>query len=203
MEKIGFINHGQDRYSSFSGLTLDHENQFFTHYSFVDAIACSLANIVAFGSLVGRIKMLEVFFLTLFGTFIYEINSQLLWRYGVYDTGFGMRIFIYGAFMGFVSSLILGKKKTTVGHPRYMSLYASRSFSLLGLLIAICTFPALVAGSLYKTSDNNQYILYSSVLRMYLALVAGVLGSFSASALTYRKIFLHDLVFSSLSVLMY
>jgi len=35
---------------------------------------------------------------------------------------------------------------------------------------------------------------------MYLALVAGVLGSFAASALTYRKIFIHDLIFSALAV---
>jgi len=34
---------------------------------------------------------------------------------------------------------------------------------------------------------------------MYLALVAGVLGSFTASALTYRKIFAHDLIFGALA----
>lgn len=111
-----------------------------------------------------------------------------------------MRIFIYGAMMGLMSSVILGRRDTTIDHPRYMSLYSSRSFSLLGLLIAFCTFPALVAGSLYQTSTNNSYILYSSILRMYLALVAGVLGSFAASALTYRKIFIHDLIFSALAV---
>jgi hypothetical protein len=36
---------------------------------------------------------------------------------------------------------------------------------------------------------------------MYLALVAGVLGSFTASALTYRKIFAHDLIFGALAVI--
>lgn len=81
-----------------------------------------------------------------------------------------------------------------------MSVYASRAFGLLGLCVAFCTFPSLVAGSLYKSSTNNTYILYSSVLRMYLALVAGVLGSFSCSALTYRKIFAHDVIFSAITV---
>ena len=144
--------------------------------------------------------MLEVFLLTLLGTFLYEVNTQLFWRFAIFDTGFGMRIFVYGAMMGLISSVILGRKNTTVGHTRYMSLYSSRSFSLLGLLIAFCTFPTLVAGSLYQTSTNNSYILYSAVLRMYLALAAGVLGAFAASALTYRKIFIHDLIFSALSV---
>lgn len=82
-----------------------------------------------------------------------------------------------------------------------MSIYASRAFGLLGLCIAFCTFPALVAAGLYKTSTNNMYILHSSVLRMFLALVAGVLGSFSASAITYRKIFAHDVIFGALAVI--
>lgn len=81
-----------------------------------------------------------------------------------------------------------------------MSIYASRAFGLLGLLFQFCTFPCLVAASIYKTSANRNAILYSSVLRMYLALGSGILGSFSASSLTYRKIFIHDLIFGGLAV---
>lgn len=102
--------------------------------------------------------------------------------------------------MGLISSLILGKKDTTLNHLRYMSIYATRGFSLLGLLVQFCTFPCLVAGSLFYTSANNSFILYSSVLRMYLALIAGVLGSFSASAISYKKIMIHDLIFGALAV---
>lgn len=200
ISKISFVNWGQDRYDNLAGTSLAHDTQFYTHHSFVDAIACALANTVAFGSVVGRIKLFEVFWLTAFGTFIYEVNAQLLWRYSISDVGFGMRIFIYGGFVGLISGLILGRKETTVNHPRYMSVYASRAFGLLGLCVAFCTFPSLVAGSLYKSSRNNHYILYSAVLRMYLALAAGVLGSFSCSALTYRKIFAHDVIFSALTV---
>lgn len=101
--------------------------------------------------------------------------------------------------MGLISSLILGKKDTTLNHPKYMSIYATRGFSLLGLLVQFCTFPCLVAGSLFHTSVNNSFILYSSVLRMYLALIAGVLGSFSASAISYKKIMIHDLIFGALA----
>lgn len=66
-----------------------------------------------------------------------------------------MRIFLFGGFMGIISSLILARKDTTINHPRYMSLYASRGFGLLGVLVIFCTFPALVAGSLYRTSANK------------------------------------------------
>jgi hypothetical protein len=80
-------------------------------------------------------------------------------------------------------------------------MYASRGFGILGLLFQFCTFPGLVAASLFRTSANQEIVLYSSVLRMYLALAAGVLGSFTASALTYRKIFAHDLIFGALAVI--
>jgi hypothetical protein len=35
---------------------------------------------------------------------------------------------------------------------------------------------------------------------MYLALIAGILGSFSASAIVHKKIMIHDLIFGSLAV---
>lgn len=108
--KISFVNWVQDRYYNQAGTVLAHDPQFFTHHSFVDAIACAIANTVAFASVVGRIKLFEVVWLTAFGTFIYEVNSQLLWRYAISDIGFGMRIFIYGGFVGLISGLILGRK---------------------------------------------------------------------------------------------
>ena len=101
--------------------------------------------------------------------------------------------------MGLISSVILAKKDTTINHPRYMSIYSSRGLGLLGLCISFCFFPCLVAAGLYKASDNKQIVLYSSVLRMYLALVAGVLGSFAMCALTYRKCHVHDIIFGGLA----
>lgn len=201
VSKITFTNVLNDRYNTAAGTIYEHSAYFYYSYSFVDAIACAICNIIIYASVVGRIKALEVFFLSVFGTFIYIVNEQLIFRYAIGDTGFGMRIFIFGAFAGLISSIILGKKDTTINNIKYMSVYASRGMSLLGLLVQFCTFPCLVAGSLYTTSINNTYVLYSSVLRMFLALVAGILGSFSASAITYRKIMIHDLVFGGLAVI--
>jgi hypothetical protein len=172
----------------------------YASYSFVDAIACAICNIVAFSSLVGRIRTLEIFILTLIGTFLYLVNEQLIWRYLISDTGYGMRIFIYGGMMGFISSLILWKRDTTVDHKKYFSNYSTRAFSLLGLIVQFCTFPCLVAGSIFMTSNNNGFVLYSSVLRMYFALIGAILGAFSASAIVYKKIIISDLVFGALSV---
>lgn len=58
----------------------------------------------------------------------------------------------------------------------------------------------LVTNGVYNVSTNYAYITYIVPFNMWFALGAGVLGSFSVSALTYRKIFLHDLVHSGLAV---
>lgn len=70
-----------------------------------------MANVIAFSSLVGRVQLMEVFYLAVFGTFFYEINNQLIWRFMITDVGYGMRIFLFGGVMGFISSLMLGVKK--------------------------------------------------------------------------------------------
>ena len=111
-----------------------------------------------------------------------------------------MRIFVYGAFLGFFISLILGKRDTTIDHVRYMSIYSSQSYGLIGLCFIFCAMPFLCVGGLYRTSTNDSAILWIAPLNMWFSLIAGVLGSFCASALSYRKVFLHDLVFSGISV---
>ena len=118
----------------------------------VDAIACAISMIVAFFSLVGRIQLLEVFFLTLFGSFLYEVNSQLLWNFYITDIGFGMRIFVFGSFLGLVSSCFLGRSDTTFEHHQYKSVYSTRSLGLVGLVIAFAAFPMLIMAGLYNVS---------------------------------------------------
>lgn len=76
----------------------------------VDAIACSISLLVAFSSLMGRIGFSEVFILSLIGGFLYEVNSQLLWRLSITDTGYGMRIFAFGSTMSLMIGCLLGEK---------------------------------------------------------------------------------------------
>lgn len=101
--------------------------------------------------------------------------------------------------MGLFASLILGRKDTTYRHYHYKSVYSSRGFGILGLVIVFAAFPLLVTNGVYAVSTNYTYIAYIAPFNMWFALGAGVLGSFSISALTYRKIFLHDLVHTGLA----
>ena len=97
---IGFSNYLDDRQSNSNLPTA----------SFTDAVACSISLLVAVSPVIGRIGIFEVFFLTLFGPFFYEVNSQLLHRFYITDTGYGMRILIFGSFLGLITTCILGKK---------------------------------------------------------------------------------------------
>lgn len=69
----------------------------------------------------------------------------------------------------------------------------------MGFIFTFCAFPFLCVSGLYHTSQNRGFMAYVGTLNMYLALGAGVLGSFSSNALTYRKINTFDLIFTGLS----
>lgn len=148
----------------------------------------------------GRIGLLEVFFLTIFGTFFYEVNAELMWRWFVTDTGYGYRIFIFGAILGLVSLHLLGRKETLYEHHNFKSTYTTMSLALLGFLIVWVSFPFLCVAGVFTYTTNDSVIIYASPLNMYLALIAGVLGSFTAASLLYRKFSLHDLIFTGLTV---
>lgn len=79
----------------------------------MDAVGASLAMYAAYSAVIGRISLAEIFILTCIGPFIYELNSQLLWRYFVPDTGYSLRAFGFGGALGIVSSLVLGQKNLT------------------------------------------------------------------------------------------
>ena len=190
---IGLSNYGTDRQST-TGLPTA---------SFTDAIACALSIMVAACPVIGRVGLLEIFFLTLFGSFLYEVNSQLLHRWYITDTGYGMRILLFGSFLGLVSTCILGKKETTLNHPRYKSEYQTRALSLFGFVLVFCAFPMLCVAGLLTYSEIDGYIIYSAAVNMWLALLSGILGCYVSSAFTHRRFSIHDLIFGGLGVNIY
>ena len=76
---------------------------------FMDAVGAALAMYAAYTSVIGKIGLAEIFFLTWIGPFLYELNSQLLWRFIWSDTGYPLRAFAFGGAMGLTSSIILGQ----------------------------------------------------------------------------------------------
>lgn len=57
--KINFINYAQNMYngtSEWASTRMYQPSHVYVTYSFVDAIACSLANVIAFSSVIGKIR---------------------------------------------------------------------------------------------------------------------------------------------------
>ena len=187
---INYINFNND---------LQNNNQL-PSASFLDAIGASLAIYAGYTAVIGRIGLGEVFFLSWIGTFLYEVNSQLLWRLYIPDNGYPSRAFAYGGMMGLISSLILGKRSLTKGSPAFKSSYRIMAFALLGVIFVWCSFPILVLSNVY-TSVNGKIVAMAGQVNIWLALASGVLGCFGASSLSYRKLSIHDLVFSSITVI--
>lgn len=165
-----------------------------------EAIACALSLIIALGPLIGRIKLVEVFLLSVFGTACYEVNSQLIWRWYITDNAFGFRCILFGAVLGLAVSLMLGDKNKTFEHPNYYSDYKQMSLGMLGFLFVWVCFPFMAALTTFTNSTNDNAILYTVVLNMVLAMVAGVLGTFSACSIIYRKFSMFDLIFTGTAV---
>lgn len=74
------------------------------------------------------------------------------------------------------------------------------SLGLFGFLILWCAFPLLCVAGIFTRTQTDSYILYATPVNMWLALCSGVLGTFVASAVAYRKFSVHDLVFAGLTV---
>lgn len=169
---------------------------------FVEAIGCAISLTVAFSSVIGRIGLLEVFFLTLFGSFLYEVNSQLLFRWFITDVAFGYRIVIFGAVLGIVTAIILGKRpQSTFRNAAYRSEYRFMAFALLGFAFTFVSLPILTAITLTSDTVTDRVILWASSINAWLAVFASVLGVFTSNALFYGKFHPHDLIFLGTSVL--
>lgn len=173
----------------------------YTSASFLDAVGCAIAMYVGYSAVIGRIGLGEIFFLSWIGPFVYEINSQLLWRFFWPDTGYPSRAFAFGSVLGIISSLILGKKNLTDKNPNYSSKYRVMGLGLLGVIFVWCSFPILLMETTYETTTGNSIVAMQGQVNIWMALAASVLGVFTACSIYYQKFSVHELVFTSLTVI--
>jgi hypothetical protein len=138
---INYINFGNDLQKGYQ----------LTSASWLDAIGASLAMYAGYTAVIGRIGLGEIFFLTWIGTFIYEINAQLLNRFFIPDNGYPSRAFAYGGMLGLVSSFILGKRHLTVNSSAFRSSYKIMALAFLGIIFVWCSYPVLVLSSTYTS----------------------------------------------------
>ena len=102
--------------------------------------------------------------------------------------------------MGLVSSLVLGKKENTNSNPYFCSRYRVMGLALLGIIFVWCSFPIIVLTSVYE-STTGMIVAMAGQVNIWLALAASVLGVYSATSIYYRKFSVHELVFTSITVI--
>lgn len=113
-----------------------------------EAVKCSIAMVVAFSSIVGKVGPLEAFIMCVIGTFGYELNNKIIYRIGM-DFGGTFGIFTFGGFMGFGIGIIhilinYRNRNMTKRSTLYTADLTSTAFSMLGALFIFSFFPALV-----------------------------------------------------------
>jgi len=92
--------------------------------------------------------------LTWIGTFLYEINSQILWRLYIPDNGYPSRAFAYGGMLGIVASFVISKRDKTVNNPNFRSSYKIMALAFLGIIFVWCSYPVLVLSSVYDSQNG-------------------------------------------------
>lgn len=65
------------------------------------------------------------------------------------------------------------------------------------------TFPFLGTASIFSQTTNDNAVLYAVTLNMFLAMIAGVLGTFTSCAIFFRKFSVCDLVFTGTAVIIF
>jgi hypothetical protein len=186
---INYINFGNGLQTSYA----------FTSASFLDAVGAALAMYAGYTAVIGRVGFAEIFFLTWIGTFLYEFNSQILWRLYIPDNGYPSRAFAFGGALGIVSSLVINKRDKTINNPNYRSSYKIMALAFLGIIFVWCSYPVLVLSNVYE-SVTGKVVAMAGQVNIWLALAASVLGCYTASAFSYKKFCVHDMVFASITV---
>lgn len=77
------------------------------------------------------------------------------------------------------------------------------SLSLLGFIFVCVSFPSLSCISILTKSGPDNAVLYATQINTWLAVFSSVLGTFTASALFYKKFSVFDLIFSGTAVTNY
>lgn len=75
--------------------------------SLADAIASSIALFVIYSPSLGKIGQFELLMFSIFNTIFYTFLEVLFWRISVADSGYTMRIFIFGTISGLLPNFTL------------------------------------------------------------------------------------------------
>ena len=163
--------------------------------------------LVAYMALAGRVGAFQVFILCFFGVFFYGFNETVIWRHAISDTGYTLRLFLFGSSFGIVTALIFSKKDrlATTSTLGYFASRHTRAYALLGACFVWLFLPILsCVSTIYSTSSAGTVTyLYPSILNLWFALSGSCCASFCISILLGRKIHPHDIVFSSFTVKFY
>lgn len=163
----------------------------------------------------GRVGAFQIFVLCAFGVFIYGFNEIVIWRHAISDSGYTLRLFLFGSSFGLLSAIILRLRdraatSETIG---YLATRHTRTYGLIGACFVWLFLPILTAvgttndpiNSVNTTNVFNLNItyLFPSLMNMWFALSASCSCSFAMSILLGYKIHPHDIVYSSFTVNFY
>jgi len=183
-------------------------SSFNTNVGMTEAIVCAMSMLVAYMALAGRIAGFQVFILCFFGVFFYNFNEIIIWRHAISDTGYTLRLFLFGSSFGLATAFILRFKDriATTDTLGYFASRHTRAYGLVGACFVWLFLPILsCVGNIFDPVTSGAVISYlpAVILNLWMALSGSCTASFCVSILLGRKIHPHDIVFSSFTVIIF
>ncbi|KAJ3446681.1 rh50 isoform b [Anaeramoeba flamelloides] len=146
----------------------------------IEGLFGSLTMVIAFGALLGRITLLQLFVVAVFGCFGYSLNRYItILHYGAIDLGGSMLIHMFGSIYGITISFFISKMKS-LNHRMNASEAITDIFSLIGTLFMWILFPSLNAALAIPSGK------YRAIINTFFALVTCTLIVYAMSLLFHK-----------------
>ena len=151
--------------------------------------------LISLGFLIGKLTIIQYFFVTIFETFFASLN-YFICHYVVeaIDNGGSIYIHTFGSIFGILVSIILFCRESEFykisNSPHTNSDYYSNIFSFIGCLFLWIFFPSFNIANIQHFSNekiNEDILRYRGIINTYLSISGSLISTFIISPLLFKE----------------
>ena len=157
-----------------------------------DILYNSATVVITLGALIGKLTIIQYFFISILETFFASLNYFLCYeRIEGIDNGGSIYISTFGSIFGILMSIILfcrdSEYSKISNNPHNNSDYYSNMFSFIGSLFLWLYFPSFnIANIQINDSKISEIFRYRGIINTYLSMCGSVISTFIVSPLIYK-----------------
>lgn len=110
-----------------------------------------------------------------------------------------MRGFLFGGLLGLFISIIIGKKLESARHIRFSSHYHVQALTFIGAILVCLTYPNVITAGLLTLDTVVPSVAAVAQINAWFSLAGSIIGTYTACSIMYRKLYIHDIIYTSLA----